>query len=45
MVIIDTSSIELRVNLNGRNIRSGGAETRPSINLMRLPPLHWLRLA
>ena len=39
MVIIDTSSIELRVNLNGKNIRSG-AERRPSINLMRLPPLH-----
>ena len=36
MVIIDTSSIELRVSLNGRNIRST-PETRLSLDLMRLP--------
>ena len=39
MVTTDTSSIELRVNLNGKVIGST-AEMRSGLDLMRLPPLH-----
>ena len=39
MVTTDTSSIELRVSLNGKGI-SSTAEMRFGLDLMRFPPLH-----